>query len=559
VLRLSIFGTFRVADSSGNEIPIKSRKSRALLAYLALPPGKPRSCEQIMALLWSDRRDRQARSSLRQALSGLRKDLGEEPLSALRITDESLTLDPALVIVEPASSRDVLLDGLHLSDPAFEEWLRDERLRHEDVAAPETQPPETQPPETQPPGRPLPDKPSVAVLPFANLSGDPEQDYFADGLTDDVIGQLARFRSLFVISSASSFPYKGQAPNVQEVGRALGVAYVAQGNVRKAGNRVRIAVELVEAATGQQLWGERYDGELDDIFALQDELAGKVVATLAGRVENTDRLRAAGKRAGDLAAYELVLLGEQSEREFTKDGALEARALFRQAIEREPGNARAHASMARTYLDELWSDWSTDRDAAAEQAFDWAQKAVALDPLDNRARTNLGVAHHLCKGNFEAAQVQFAKALELNPNDADAYCLQGWCHVYAGEGDEAIACTDRSMRLSPLDTYECLLARFFAHYAACRYVEALASLGRIEDPAYPIDAYRAACCAQLGRVAEARNTMDAYMAGAEEEIAIWPGEDPQAWQRHWAQSQPFRAPADLDHLLDGFRKAGMPV
>ncbi len=215
--------------------------------------------------------------------------------------------------------------------------------------------------------------------------------------------------------------------------------------------------------------------------------------------------------------------------------------------------------MARTFLDELWSYWSTDRDAAAEQAFDWAQKAVALDALDNRARTNLGVAYHLCKGNSEAAQVQFAKALELNPNDADAFCLRGWCHVYAGEGDEAIACTNRSMRLSPLDTYECNLAQFLAHYTARRYAEALKSLGHIVEPAYSINAYRAACCAQLGRDTEARSAMDAYMETAPEEIDIWPGDDPKAWQRHWAQSQPFRDPADLEHLLDGFRKAGMPV
>ncbi|HSS64972.1 MAG TPA: tetratricopeptide repeat protein [Gammaproteobacteria bacterium] len=546
---LSIFGTFRVADESGNEIPIKSRKSKALLAYLALPPGKPRSRERIMALLWSDRGDQQARASLRQALSGLRKDLGDEGLSAVKITNESLTLDPAHVIVEPASPGDVLLDGLHLADPVFEEWLRDERLRHEDAAAPIM----------QPPGRPLPDRPSIAVLPFVNLSCDSDQDYFADGLTDDIIGQLARFRSLFVISSTSSFPYKGKSSKAQEVGRELGVAYVAQGNVRKVGNRVRITVELVAAATGQQIWGERYDGELEDVFSLQDEIASKVVSTLAGHIEDADRLRAAGKPASDLAAYELVLLGEQLERKFTKDGVLAARSLFQQAIARDPGNARAHASVARTFLDEFWADWSTDRDGATEQAFDWAQKAVALDALDNRARTNLGVAYHLCKGNFEAAQAQFARALELNPNDADAYCLQGWCHVYAGEEDDAIACTDRAMRLSPLETYDCYLAQFFAHYAARRYTEALASLGRIVDPAYPIDAYRAACFAQLGRDAEARNAMDAYMATAQKEIAIWPGKAPKAWQRHWAQSQPFRDSADLEHLLDGFRKAGMPV
>ena len=215
--------------------------------------------------------------------------------------------------------------------------------------------------------------------------------------------------------------------------------------------------------------------------------------------------------------------------------------------------------MARSYLDELWSDWCSDWDAAATQAFDWAQKAVVLDGLDNRARVNLGVAHYHCRGNFEAAQDQFAKALELNPNDADAFCLRGRCHVYAGEGDEAIACTDRSMRLTPFDSNACNLGQFLAHYTARHYAEALASLGRMVDPAYHIDAFRAACCAQLGRDAEARNAMDVYMETAREEIAIWPGDDPKAWQRYWAQSQPFQDPADLEHLLDGFRKAGMPV
>jgi tetratricopeptide (TPR) repeat protein len=329
--------------------------------------------------------------------------------------------------------------------------------------------------------------------------------------------------------------------------------------VRKAGKRVRITVELVEAETGRQLWADRYDRDLADIFAVQDEVAGNVVATLAGQIEDTGRRRAAGKRTSDLAVYELVLLGEQAEKEFTKDGVLQARALFQQAIERDPGNARAHASMARTFLDELWSDWSGDRDTAAAQAFDWAQKAVALDELDNRARTNLGVAYQYCKGNFEAAQGQFAKAIELNPNDADAYCLRGWCHVYAGEGDEAIACTDRSKRLTPFDSNACNFGQALAHYLAQRYGEALTSFGLIVDSAFPIDAFRAACLAQLGRDAEARQAIETFMSEGPEEFTNWPGDDPKAWRRYWAQSQPFRDPADLEHLLDGLRKAGMPV
>ena len=406
---------------------------------------------------------------------------------------------------------------------------------------------------------PLPSKPSIAVLPFTNMSGDPEQDYFADGLTGDVIAQLSRFRSLFVIGSTSSFVYKGQTPKVQDVGRELGVAYVVQGNVRKAGNRVRITVELVEVATSRQLWAERYDRELEDIFAVQDDVTNRIVSTLPGHIEDIDRRRAMDKRTEDLAAYDYVLLGEQAQREGTQESILRARTLFQQAIDRDPGSARAHGSLARSYLDEYWSDWTTSSKAAADEAFGWAQKAVALDELDNRARVNLAVAYFSGESNFEAAQVQFAKALELNPNDHDAHCLQGWCHMLAGEGEQAISCTDRAMRLSPFDIYECNLAQFVAHYTARRYEDALSALGRIPDPRYEINAFRAACFAQLGRDAEARRAIDTFMAEASEAIADWPGEDPQGWRRYWANGYPFQDAGNLEHLLDGFRKAGLPV
>jgi TolB-like protein/Tfp pilus assembly protein PilF len=549
MLRLTLFGGFSLAGADGAEIPLKSQKAKALLAYLALPPGKTRSREEIMALLWSDRGEAQARASLRQVLTGLRKDLGEEAVAALRITDEAVSLDPKRVTVENGDAGEELLAGFHLHDPAFEDWLRDERLRLENETALGGQ-------SASPP---LPDKPSIAVLPFVNMSGDPEQEYFSDGITGDIITELARFRSLFVIGNVSSFHYKGQSPKIQDVGRALGVAYVVEGSVRKAGNRVRITAQLVEAATGHHIWAERYDRELEDIFAVQDEVTGSIVSTLAGHLEEIGRRRAMDKRTEDLAAYDYVLLGEGAEREWTQDDILQARALFQQAIDRDPGNARAHASMARTYLDELWSDWSTAPETAGEQAFGWAQKAVALDELDSRARVNLAVAYYWAKSNFEAAQVQFSKALELNSNDADAYCLQGWCHVLAGEGEQAIACTDRAMRLSPFDIYECYLAQFFAHYTAERYEDALSALGRIPDPEYKIEALRAACYAQLGRDAEARQAMANFMAEAAEAIADWPGEDPQAWRRYWANSCPFQHADDLERLLDGFRKAGLPV
>jgi TolB-like protein/Flp pilus assembly protein TadD len=549
LLRLTLFGGFSAAGADGEEISFKSQKAKALLAYLAMPLGKSRSREEIMALLWSDRGEAQARASLRQVLTRLRKELGEEAMAALNTTDDTVSLDPGNVTLASNIAGEEFLAGFHLHDPAFEEWLRDERLRLEDTPVPEI----------QRPGPSMPDKPSIAVLPFANMSADPEQGYFAEGLTEDVITQLGRFRSLFVIHSTSSLSYKGETPRVQDVGRELGVAYVARGSVRKVGNRVRIAVALVEAASGRQLWAERYDRDLEDIFAVQDEVTSKVASTLAGHIDDTNRDRAADMRSDDLTAYELVLLGEQAERELTKDGVLRARALFQQALESDPGNARAHASMARTFLDELWSDWSMDRDAAAEQAFTWAQKAAALDALDNRARVNLGVAYYLGKGNFEAAQVQFAKALELNPNDADAYCLQGWCSVFAGKLDEAIACTDQSRRLTPFAMDDCLWVQFTAHYLAERYEEAMSSLARFPDPRASIEVLRAACHAQLGHDDKARQALETFMSQAPEEYTEWPGEDPEGWRRYWTQQLPFQDPRNLEHLLDGFRKAGLPV
>jgi TolB-like protein/Tfp pilus assembly protein PilF len=549
MLRLRLFGGFRAAGAKGAERAIKSRKAKGLLAYLALTPRQSRSREELMALLWSDRGEAQARASLRQALVGLRKDLGPDA-EALIVTNDAVALDSDRVVVEDAGDGEELLAGLHIHDPAFEEWLRDERLRLEDDAPD---------PGAQPAGLPLPDKPSVAVLPFANLSGDPEQVYFAEGLTGDIITQLSRFRSLFVIDSVSSFHYRGTTPKAQEVGRELGVAYIVVGGVRKAGKRVRITVELVEAALGRQIWAERFDRDLEDVFAVQDEVTDKVVSTLVGYIEDLGRRRAADKRREDLAAYDWVLLGEEAQREGTREAILRARALFQQAIDRDPGNARAHASMARSHLDEVESDWSTAPEAAGEEAFAWAQKAVALDELDNRARANLAFAYFWVKSNFEAAQVQFDKALELNPNDADAYCLKGWCHVLAGQGEQAIACTDRAMRLNPFYTYDCSLAQFLAHYGARRYEDALLALGRIPDPGHDIDALRAACYARLGREAEAGQAMDRFVAAAAEASASWPEEDPEAWRRYWAKRYPFQDASDLEHLLDGFRKAGLAV
>jgi TolB-like protein/cytochrome c-type biogenesis protein CcmH/NrfG len=549
MLRLTLYGSFSVASATGAEIALKSRKARAMLSFLALSPGNSRSREEIMALLWSDRGEAQARASLRQVLTGLRKDLGEDFMAALRITDDAVSLDPDRVVVEDANGGEELLAGFHLHDPAFEDWLRDERLRQEEETTPGGQ--------TAPLA--LPDRPSIAVLPFVNLSDDPAQEYFSDGITEDILTELSRFRSLFVIARNSSFHYKGQSPKVQEIGAELGVRYVVEGSVRKAGNRVRIAAQLIDAATGNHIWADRYDRELDDIFAMQDEVTGMIVSSLAGHLEKADRGRAARKSSQDLVAYDYLLLGDQSLHQGSKDDILRARQMFRRAIDLEPDSARAHSGLARSYLEELWSDWTTVPEQAAEQAFALAKRAVALDELDGRARTNLAAAHYLAESNFDLAEVQFDIALELNPNDADGYCLKGWCSVLAGRTEQAMVCTETAIRLNPFDDYDCREAQFTAAYIARHYQEAVKALASISNPGCEVNALLAACYAQQGREAEAQQAMASFMERAPQEIGNCPGDDPAAWRTYWARLFPFKENSHLGHLLDGFRKAGLPV
>jgi TolB-like protein len=292
MLRLTLWGQFSASGADGIEFVIKSKKAKALLAYLALSPRLSRSREEIMALLWSERGEAQARASLRQVLVGLRKDLGEEAMDALVVTNDAVALDPDRVTIKPASPGEELLSGFHLHDPAFEDWLRDERLRHEDAPAPEAQPSK----------RPLADKPSIAVLPFTNLSGDPEQEYFADGITEDLSTELSRFGSIDVLGRQSAFVLRDRSEDIGNALANLGASYMLEGSIRKAGNHIRLTAQLVDVETGKQVWAERYDRDLDDIFAIQDELVHAIVARLAGRLETEGRDRALRKPPENLAA-----------------------------------------------------------------------------------------------------------------------------------------------------------------------------------------------------------------------------------------------------------------
>jgi len=405
----------------------------------------------------------------------------------------------------------------------------------------------------------LPDKPSVAVLPFANLSGDPEQDYFADGITEDIITALTRFRSLFVIARNSSFRYKGQSPEIQEVGRDLDVTYVLEGSVRKAGNRIRITVQLIEVDTGHHIWAERYDRMLGDVFLLQDELTGMIASTLTGRLADFGRQRALDKRSKDLAIYDYLLLGDQCLNQGERDDILQARGLYEKAIKQDPSSARAYAGLARTYMAELYSDWTIEPKEVGERALSFAQKAAALDDLDSHAHIVLADAHLFVRSNFEEAEIEIEKALELNPNWYEPLCRKTWILALTGRANEGIVCAGQASRINPFGAYDCRVGHFIAAYSAQRYEEAISALRSISAPGYLIKALLAACHAQLGREDEARQALTEFVSTAHEEIAAYPGDAPDLWRRYWARHFPFKDTKDSDHLLDGLRKAGLPV
>jgi TolB-like protein len=371
MLRLTLFGGFSAAGADGAEIPLKSLKARALLAYLALPPGKPRSREEIMALLWSDRGEAQARASLRQVLTGLRKDLGAQAMTALNIADDAVSLDPDKVMVEGIKAGEELLAGFHLHDPAFEEWLRDERLRLEDTPKPGDRPDRLS----------LHDKPSVAVLPFTNMSGDPEQEYFSDGITEDIIAELSRFRELTVIARHSCFYYKDKSSKVREIGEELGVQYVVEGSVLRSGERVRVTVQLIEVANEAHIWAERYERNLGDVLTVQDEVTRAIVSMLAGRVIAQSQTRAAHLAARNCHAYDYVLRGEAIISE-TSDSNNRARDMYARALALDPECARAHAGLAGTLLLDWTSGWGDSPDKAFDVALVAAKNALMLDDTD---------------------------------------------------------------------------------------------------------------------------------------------------------------------------------
>jgi len=403
------------------------------------------------------------------------------------------------------------------------------------------------------PALPLPDKPSIAVLPFDNLSGDVEQEYFADGIVEEIITALSRFRHLFVIARNSSFTYKGRAVDVKQVGRELGVRYVLEGSVRKAADRVRISAQLIDAVTGKHLWADRFDGALADTFDLQDRVAASVVGAIAPTLEQAEIERARLKPTESLDAYDLYLRGMASLHQATKESNSEALRLFYEAIKLDPDFAHAHGMAAWCYAWRKLNGWLSDPDMETAEASRLALRATSLGKGDALALVMAGYALAHVVGVVEDAAGFADRAIEFNPNLAAAWLLSGWMKIYLGDPETAIKPIEHSIRLSPLDplTFMAYSLIGLCHFLAERYEQALSwdEKSLREHPGWVPSLRRvAASHAMAGRMPQAQRAVERLL-----EI------NPAMRVSDIARTAPLvRHRTDLAKLMDGLRKAGLP-
>jgi adenylate cyclase len=357
-------------------------------------------------------------------------------------------------------------------------------------------------------------KPTIAVLPFANMSGDPEQEFFADGLTEDILTELSRFRHLFVISRNSVFVYKGKAVNVQAVAKELGVQYVVEGSVRKAGNRVRITVQLIAADSDHHLWAERYDRELKDIFDIQDEITKAITAVLPGRVEAAAHERAKRKTTDNLAAWELVLAGKLLHHRSRRDDNADALKLLERAITLDPDYAHAHAWKACTLGQSFVYGWCADVNATVAKIMDELRIAQSLDENDSDVHRILAAAYLAVYHDHERAMHHQERALALNPNDDLIVVQQGEMLTWFGRAEEGIDWILKAMRLNPYHPERFWNHLGRAYFVAKRYAEAAAAFAKIARPDAGQLAFLAACRAAMGDAAGAASLAQAVLAQA---------------------------------------------
>jgi adenylate cyclase len=391
---------------------------------------------------------------------------------------------------------------------------------------------------------------SIAILPFTNMSGDPEQEYFSDGISEDIITDLSKIAGLTVIARNSSFTYKGRAVDVRDVGRELGVASVLEGSIRRAGQRVRITAQLIDAANGAHLWADRYDRDLTDIFEVQDDVTHRIVDALKVTLSPAEKAQRSEPKAADMEAYEValrareVLLGPTKNRE-TFD---QARKLFFRALELDPDMAKAYAGLAFTYMFDYQNRWSDNPDASLERAKEYAERAIEKDPKEALAHAVAAVAATFGR-DIDRARQEIEIALSLNPNMAMAYNIQGGTCIYLGQPEEAIPLIERAMRLDPATNQQFLHFLGMANLLAGRYETAAAALRERIRLVPNTDFSRSLLASALG-----------YLGETEEARRVWQElkeiNPKYSFEEHLGRL-PFKNHADGQRMAEGLKLAGL--
>jgi adenylate cyclase len=397
--------------------------------------------------------------------------------------------------------------------------------------------------------RPFPDKPSIAVLPFQNMSGDPEQEYFADGIAEDVLTTLSKIQELMVIARYSSFVFKGQTRDVREIGRILGARYVLEGSVRKVGNRVRLTAQLIDSLDGSHLWADRFDGGLDDVFDLQDRITQDIVAALEVRLTHGEEVRVWRKRSGSPLVYEYLLKGRSLYINFAKHTHAQARAEFERALEINPAFTPALSMLGLTLTDQARFGWEKDRAATYDAAMDCAARALAADPGCGEAYLVIGYVCIFQRRHDEAVAAG-EKAVTLTPSGWGAYHMAGMYHGYAGNFRKAALYEEQAQRLSPLHLNVSMVDEARARFHLGDFAAARDTALRVlaEKPRW--------LTAQTILVAALWNL------GSEDEARVIAREllvrHPDFSISRWARGLPYRRQEDLDTLLTPLRRAGLP-
>jgi TolB-like protein len=510
--RALTFGRFRLDPRGGltsgaREVRL-TPKALGLLAFLAERPGEVVTKDELFAAVWPETAVGDA--ALVTCIQELRKALRDDARQPRYI--ETLHRRGYRFIGKPASSPVAAVAA--------------------DTVAP-----------------PLPDRPSIAVLPFTNMSGESDQDYFADGISEDLITALARIRWLFVIARNSSFVYKNRAVDVKEVSRALGVRYVLEGSVRRAGQHLRVNAQLIDATTGGHHWAERYDREVGDIFAVQDEITESVVGAIEPRLLAAEGVRAFSRSPDDLGAWELVARAQTHVWRLTRADNAAATAVLEQAVEAYPDYVPARSLLGFCLVFAAHNGW-VDRDRGLRIGRQHILRATALDDCDPWGQIALGYSS-MMERRTEESLAAFRRAVSLNPNSAAAHSYLGHGHAFAGHDREAIEQADEAIRLSPLDPEMAyfLGAKAVAHYTAGRYADSLrwsSDLVQLRPGFQGAQRLRCASLAQVGRIQEARALL-ADIRSRHPEISI-----------EWIRANvPYQTPELMERFLDGMRKAGL--